>query len=49
MCLQLRELCCVAILQEFVFQQPCDWITNTNKLKRAGFNEMKLVRYPFDT
>ena len=26
-----------------MFQQPCDWITNTNKLKRAGFNEMKLV------
>ena len=29
-------------VQEFVFQQPCDWFTNTNKLKRAGFNEMKL-------
>ena len=32
-------------MQEFVYQQPTDWFANTNKLKRAGFNKMTVVRY----
>ncbi len=45
----VSDLCadeCILLPQEFIYQQPCDWFTNTNKLKRAGFNKMDLVRHP---